>query len=83
MKRERQSKSNSQKKILAGVPAGGSDYDKVKYVFETLVDMTEYDLSARIIRIYIVYLATGQRCVRDMQELRSTCLTGQAWIVSG
>lgn len=32
--------------ILAGVPTGGSDYDKVKYVFETLVDMTEYDLSA-------------------------------------
>ena len=28
------------------MPAGGSDYDKVKYVFETLVDMTEYDLSA-------------------------------------
>ena len=32
--------------ILAGVPMGGSDYDKVKYVFETLIDMTKYDLSA-------------------------------------
>lgn len=44
-KREAIVKQQSEE-ILAGVPAGGSDYDKVKYVFETLVDMTEYDLSA-------------------------------------
>lgn len=44
-KREAIVKQRSEE-ILAGVPTGGSDYDKVKYVFETLVDMTEYDLSA-------------------------------------
>ena len=32
--------------ILAGLPAGAGDYDKVKYVFETLVDMTKYELDA-------------------------------------
>ena len=32
--------------IIADAPAGGSDYEKVKYVFETLVDRTEYDLNA-------------------------------------
>ncbi len=32
--------------ILAGLPADGGDYDKVKYVFETLVDMTKYELDA-------------------------------------
>ena len=32
--------------ILAEAPADGTDYEKVKYVFETLVDRTEYDLEA-------------------------------------
>ena len=32
--------------IIADAPAGDSDYEKVKYVFETLVDRTEYDLNA-------------------------------------
>lgn len=32
--------------ILAGLPAGAGDYDKIKYVFETLVDMTKYELNA-------------------------------------
>ena len=32
--------------ILADAPADGTDYEKVKYVFETLVDRTEYDLEA-------------------------------------
>ena len=32
--------------ILSGAPSDGRDYDKVKYVFETLVDRTEYDLEA-------------------------------------
>lgn len=32
--------------ILAGLPAGAGDYDKIKYVFETLVDMTKYELDA-------------------------------------
>lgn len=32
--------------ILSEIPADGKDYDKVKYVFETLVNMTEYNLDA-------------------------------------
>lgn len=32
--------------IIAAAPSGGSDYEKVKYVFETLVDRTQYDKSA-------------------------------------
>lgn len=81
-KREAIEKQQSEE-ILAGVPAGGSDYDKVKYVFETLVDMTEYDLSAPDNQnIYSVF-GNWTRCVRDMQELRSTCLTGQAWLYLG
>lgn len=32
--------------ILAEAPSGGTDYEKVKYVFETLVDRTQYDLAA-------------------------------------
>lgn len=32
--------------IVNGIPAESSDYDKVKYVFETLVDQTRYDKAA-------------------------------------
>lgn len=32
--------------ILAAAPLDGTDYEKVKYVFETLVDRTQYDLEA-------------------------------------
>ena len=35
-----------EEEILAEAPADGTDYEKVKYVFETLVDRTEYDLEA-------------------------------------
>ena len=31
---------------LEGVPAGAGDYEKVKYVFETLISQVEYDLEA-------------------------------------
>ncbi len=34
------------KAILAGIPKGDKDYDKVKYIFDTLVDMTEYELNS-------------------------------------
>lgn len=33
-------------RCLAGAPVDGSDYDKVKYVYEYLVEHTEYDLNA-------------------------------------
>lgn len=33
-------------RILAGVDEDASDYDKVKYVYDTLISDTEYDLSA-------------------------------------
>ena len=32
--------------IIAGAPLGGDEYEKIKYVFETIVDQTDYDLSA-------------------------------------
>lgn len=32
--------------IVNGIPESSSDYEKVKYVFETLVDQTQYDKSA-------------------------------------
>lgn len=32
--------------IIAGAPWGGDEYEKIKYVFETIVDRTEYDLNA-------------------------------------
>lgn len=32
--------------IINGIPEKSSDYEKVKYVFETLVDQTEYDRTA-------------------------------------
>ena len=32
--------------ILSAAPVYGSDYDKVEYVFETLIDRTQYDLTA-------------------------------------
>lgn len=32
--------------ILAGIPAEASDYDKVKYVYETLITSTDYELQA-------------------------------------
>lgn len=33
-------------KILAGAPSQGTDYEKVRYVFETLVEDTDYDRTA-------------------------------------
>lgn len=29
-------------RILSGIPAGASDFDRIKYIFDTLVDETEY-----------------------------------------
>jgi hypothetical protein len=35
-----------EKKCFEGLPASGSDYDKAKYIYEYLIDNTEYDLNA-------------------------------------
>lgn len=46
-KEKRETVINQQvNEILAGMPMDSGDYEKIKYVFETLVDMTSYDLNA-------------------------------------
>lgn len=47
---EREEKEKTIKKqadeIIAGAPWGGDEYGKIKYVFETIVDRTNYELNA-------------------------------------
>ena len=45
LQRKQQIDAASQE-ILANIPQEASDYEKIKYVYETLVYQTEYDLSA-------------------------------------
>ena len=49
--------------ILAGVPAGTDDYGKIKYVYETLITITEYDLEASDNQnIYSVFVGGTSVC---------------------
>ena len=50
-------------KLLAGLPLPSSDYDKVKYVFETIIRNTEYDLNAPDNQnIYSVFVGGASVC---------------------
>lgn len=50
-------------KLLANLPLPASDYDKVKYVFETLIRNTEYDLNAPDNQnIYSVFVGGASVC---------------------
>ena len=50
-------------RILAGIPAEASDYDKVKYVYDTLIRQTDYDLNAADNQnIYSVFVGHSSVC---------------------
>lgn len=49
--------------ILSGIPAEASDYDKVKYVYDTLIRQTDYDLNAADNQnIYSVFAGRSSVC---------------------
>lgn len=49
--------------ILAGVPANATDYDKIKYVYDTIILDTEYDLTAPDNQnIYSVFVGKASVC---------------------
>ncbi len=50
-------------RILAGIPEEASDYDKVKYVYDTLIRQTDYDLNAADNQnIYSVFVGRSSVC---------------------
>jgi len=54
---------NAVRVILAGIPADAGEYEKVKYVYETLIANTEYDLKAADNQnIYSVFIGKASVC---------------------
>lgn len=49
--------------ILNGAPVQGSDYEKIKYVYETIIDYTEYSMDAEENQnIYSVFVGHASVC---------------------
>ena len=65
----------SAERILAGVSEAASDYDKIKYIYETLVYQTDYDLNAsdnqNIYSVLVNHRSVCQGYAKALQYLLS------------
>lgn len=93
MKKEEREKIQEQidarvEEMLAGISSSDSDYDKVKYVFETLVEQVDYNPDAEnnqnIISVFLngETVCQGYACATqyllELLEVQSTIVTGKA-----
>ena len=73
VKIRREEIQNAAEEILRAAPADGTDYDKIKYVYETIIRNTEYDLNSpdnqNIYSVFVNHRSVCQGYAKSVQYL--------------